>query len=75
MEYQDFINEYWSIVEEDGYLIFHFTFSYAFEISNFENNSKYKMGKMIKNENYDFIYEKIKNDLYLFLNKKKWNMK
>ena len=35
LEYQDFINEYWSIVEEDGYLIFHFTFSYAFEISNF----------------------------------------
>ena len=71
LEYQDFINEYWSIVEKDGYLIFHFTFSYTFEISNFENNSKYKMGKMIKNENYNFIYEKIKNDLYLFLNKKK----
>ena len=29
------------------------------------------MSKMIKNENYSFIYEKIKNDLYLFLNKKK----
>ena len=71
LEYQDFINEYWTIVENDGYLLFHFTFSYTFEIFDFEKNSKKKMGKMIKNKNYSFIYEKIKNDLYLFLNKKK----
>ena len=71
LEYQDFINEYWNIVENDGYLLFHFTFSYSFEISDFEKNPEDKMSKMIKNENYNFIYEKIKNDLYLFLNKKK----
>ena len=41
-EYQDFINEYWSVVENDGYLLFHFTFSYTFEILGFEKNSKIK---------------------------------
>ena len=71
LEYQDFINEYWTIVENDGYLLFHFTFSYTFEILDFEKNPKNKMSKMTENKNYSFIYDKIKNDLYLHLNKKK----
>ena len=70
-EYRDFINEYWELIENDSYLLFHFTFSYLFKISDFEENVNEKVGKMMENKNHAAIYAKVKDEILLTLNNKK----